>query len=143
MVNSVVSARRVELRGLTVVVRTYVAIAVGTVLALALLRATAPRLAPQEAWIHAVIVVVFAAVLPVRLRAARRGARSALRAVGIIAAVLLLANVVVALVPGLLPTWMRVEMIGIALLMSVAVLLVVRTALSHEAAADSDRRSTS
>jgi hypothetical protein len=142
MVNSAVRAKPVELRGLTVVVGTYVAIAVGTLLALALLQVTAPGLAPQEAWIHAVIVVVFAALLPMRLRAARAGSKSGLRAVGIIATVLLVANVVVSLIPHLLPTWMRVEMIAIALLMGIAVLLVARAMLDAEPEADPERRST-
>ena len=141
MVNSVVDTEPVVLRGLAVVVRVYVALAVATVLALAVLALTSPGLAPQAAWIHAVIVVVLAAVLPMRLRAARRGSRPALRAVGIIAAVLLVANVVVALVPDLLPTWMRVEMIAVALLMGVAVLLVVRAALPGAAGARPGRRS--
>src|SRR4051794_13481098 len=142
MVNSAVRAKPVELRGLTVVVGTYVAIAVGTLLALALLQATVPGLAPQEAWIHAVIVVVFAALLPMRLRAALAGSKSGLRAVGIIATVLLVANVVVSLIPHLLPTWMRVEMIAIALLMGIAVLLVARAMLDAEPEADPERRST-
>jgi hypothetical protein len=136
MVNNAVEGASGRLRALTLVVGLYLGVAAGTVLALALLEATAPHLAPQAAWIHAVVVVVFAAVLPVRLHAARRGGRSALRAVGVIAGVLLLANVVVALVPDLLPTWMRWEMVAIALLMGVAVLLVVRAALSVRVGAD-------
>lgn len=54
------------------------------------------------------------------------GRARALRAVGCISAVLLLANVVEAAVPGLFPAWMRIEMIGIAVLMGAVVLAVVR-----------------
>jgi hypothetical protein len=53
------------------------------------------------------------------------------------------ANVAVALVPDLLPLWMRVEMIAIALLMAGGVLLVVRAARPGAAGDDPDRRSSS
>jgi hypothetical protein len=72
-----------------------------------------------------VIVAVFAVVLPLRLRAARAGSPGALRAVGIIAAVLLLVNVIEAMIPGLFPLWMRAEMIGIAVVMLAVTLLVI------------------
>jgi len=80
---------------------------------------------------------VFAILLPLRLRAAAAGRRSGLRAVGIISGVLFVVNVVEALIPGFLPTWMRLEMAGVAVLMAVIVLLTVRAALV------SDRRQTS
>jgi hypothetical protein len=83
-----------------------------------------------EAWVHAVIVAVFAVVLPLRLRAAREGRRSGLRALGIISGVLVLVNAVEAVIPGLFPGWMRVEMIGVAALMAVAVLLVAQVAVA-------------
>ncbi len=47
-------------------------------------------------------------------------------------------NVVEALIPGFLPTWMRVQMVGVAVLMAVIVLLVIRAAV----AADRGDRST-
>jgi hypothetical protein len=72
-----------------------------------------------------VIVAVFAVVLPLRLRAARAGRPGALRAVGIIAAVLLGVNVIEAMIPGLFPLWMRAEMIGIAVVMAAVILLGV------------------
>ena len=83
-----------RLRATTSAVGIYVAIALGTVVALGILSATAPHLAPQEAWVHAVIVAVFAVVLPLRLRAARADSPGALRAVGIVSAVLFLVNVI-------------------------------------------------
>jgi hypothetical protein len=113
-------------RALAVTVSLYVAIVLGTIAALAALSVTAPHQVTDDAWGHAVIVAVFAVVLPLRLRAARSGSPGALRAVGIISAVLLVVNVVEASIPGLFPLWMRVEMIGIAVIMATVIALVVR-----------------
>jgi hypothetical protein len=99
------------------VVWCYVALVLATVIALGVLSSTAPQLATQRAWGHAVIVAVFAVVLPLRLRAARRGSVRARRAVGIIAAVLMVVNLVEAGLPGTFPIWMRREMIAVAALM--------------------------
>ncbi|KQS00242.1 hypothetical protein ASG12_04685 [Williamsia sp. Leaf354] len=107
-------------------VRAYVVIAVLTVVALAILSAVAPDQAPRDAWVHAVIVVVFAALLPVRLRSAQRVSVAALRAVGIISVVLFLANVIEAMIPDFAPGWMRIEMIVIALVMLGIIGSVVR-----------------
>ena len=71
-------------------------------------------------------VVVFAVLLPLRMRAAREGKRSGLRAVGIISGTLVGVNLVEGVLPGFFPTWMRVEMFSIAALMAWNVLLVVR-----------------
>jgi hypothetical protein len=95
---------------------------------LLILSRLSPHLATDHAWGHAVIVAVFALLLPLRLRSARAGNRSGLRAVGIICAVLFLVNIVEILIPGFVPTWMRIEMIGIAALMAVAVALVAKIA---------------
>jgi hypothetical protein len=97
------------------------------VVALAVLSGVAPRLATPEAWGHAVIVAVFAVVLPLRWRAARRGGTRGLRAVGIIAAVLAVVNAVEACLPAF-PAWMRVEMALVAVLMLVLLACVVTTA---------------
>jgi lysylphosphatidylglycerol synthetase-like protein (DUF2156 family) len=78
----------------------YVVVALGTLVALAVLAGTAPRLATDEAWGHALIVAVFAVVLPLRTRAAARGSVSGLRALTIIGVVLLVVNVVEAALPG-------------------------------------------
>lgn len=117
------------LRTASALVGFYVAIVVGTVVALAILSVVSPRSATADAWVHAVIVAVFAVVLPLRLRAARRGGRGPLRAVGIISAVLFVVNVVEAMIPALFPLWMRIEMVVIALTMAAVILLVVRQAL--------------
>lgn len=110
-----------------VVAACYAAITAATLIALVVMAATGTGAATTDAWVHAVIVAVFAGLLLLRARAAGRGNRGALRAVGIIAGVLLVANVVEAALP-LFPLWMRVEMIVIAALMAVEVLLVVRAA---------------
>jgi uncharacterized membrane protein len=70
---------------------------------------------------------VFAVLLLVRLRAARRGDRRAHTAVGVIAVALVVVNVVEALVPGFFPGWMRIEMVGIAVLMAMVAYLVLRS----------------
>jgi hypothetical protein len=125
MVNITALGARERLRAISIAVGIYVALVLGTLVALGILSATAPHLATQDAWVHAVIVGVFAVVLPLRLRAAARsGGPGALRPVGIIAAVLFLVNVVEVLIPGLFPMWMRVEMIGIAVVTLAVILLV-------------------
>ena len=125
MVNITSLGARDRLRAMAIAIGIYVAIALGTAAALGILSATAPHLATRDAWVHAVIVAVFAVVLPLRLRAARAGSPGALRAVGIIAAVLFLVNVIEAMIPGLFPLWMRAEMIGIAVVMLAVTLLVI------------------
>jgi hypothetical protein len=112
-------------RSVTPLVTTYVVLALGTLAVLTVLSAVAPAEAGTDAWVHAVVVAVFAAVLPLRLRAARRGSRRAEVALLVIASVLSAANLVEAVVPGLFPEWMRVEMLGIAAVM-IAVLAVCR-----------------
>lgn len=109
-------------------VTAYIAVVALTVVVLGVLSTVAPKAATANAWGHAVVVAVFALVLPLRLRSARSGKRSAIRAVGLIAAVLLLVNVVEALIPGFVPLWMRVEMIAVAMLMGGVVFDVARCA---------------
>ena len=119
------------LHPIEILVVTYIAVAAATLGAVCVLAAVDPRLAPGHAWGHAVVVVAFALLLPLRLRSARRGRRSGLRAVGIISGVLVAVNVVEASLPGAFPTWMRVEMLGVALLMAVTVASVIRVALER------------
>lgn len=139
MVNNI-SKPSVNVRRIALVVRVYIAVVAATLVALAVLSAVDPGQATQEAWIHAAIVAVFAVLLPLRLRSAATGSVRGLRAVGLIAAALLLVNAVEAAAPGLFPVWMRVEMIGIALLMAGVILLVVRERIRHEAAPDASVR---
>lgn len=125
MANNEMTAPVFDVRSMSWAVGAYVLIVVGTVIALVVLGSTAPALATDEAWGHAVVVAVFAVLLPVRLRAARRD-RGAVRAVAIIAGVLAVVNVVEAALPGVFPDWMRVEMVLIAALMLVLTSLAVR-----------------
>ncbi len=109
----------------------YVAVVAVTIVALGLMSLglmswAGSSLATPEAWGHAVLVGAFAVLLPVRLRSAQRGEPRAIRAVGVIAAVLLAVNVVEAAIPGLFPTWMRVEMVAIAVLMAAVLTSVIR-----------------
>jgi hypothetical protein len=124
--NSFISLSSRDERSLTRLVGTYVVLTVMTLAVLALLSLTAPREATAEAWTHAVIVAAFAVVLPLRLRAALGGNPRALRAVGIIAGVLFTVNVVEAIIPGLFPVWMRIEMLANALVLLGAILVVVK-----------------
>lgn len=129
MVNKGRGEGRTQLRTVTGLVVLYVAIALAAIVALGILSVVEPRVATIAAWVHATIVVVFAVILPLRLRAMGRGSRRALRAVGIIAAVLLLVNVIEVLIPGLFPAWMRVEMVVIAVIMAAIIGLIVWAAV--------------
>ena len=102
-------------------VRVYVALTVSTLVALGVMSALAPRLATHEAWGHAVIVAIFAILLRLRMRAARRGRGPALRAVMIIAGALFAVNVVEAALPHAFPAWMRIEMAVTALIMALLI----------------------
>ncbi|MEV1025879.1 hypothetical protein [Streptomyces sp. NPDC050264] len=104
----------------------YVVVALGTLVALAVLAASAPRLAISEAWGHAVIVAVFAVVLPLRTRAALDGSPSGVRALTVIGAVLLVVNLVEAVLPGVFPAWMRGEMLVIAAMMLTLMILSIQ-----------------
>lgn len=104
----------------------YFAIVVVTLAALAVLSVVDPVLATTEAWVHAAVVSGFAVLLLVRLRSARQGSRRGTVAIGIIAALLMVANAIEAAIPGLFPTWMRWEMVGIAALMIGIVVTVYR-----------------
>ena len=123
-------ANTVQLSFLTATVRVYVLVVLATIAVLIVMSGLSPHLATEHAWGHAVIVAVFAVLLPLRLRSARAGNRGGLRAVGISSAVLLLVNVIEILIPGFLPEWMRIEMIGIAALMALSVVLVAQVAAS-------------
>lgn len=113
------------------VVVAYVVVVLATVVALAVLSAAEPQLATSEAWGHAVIVGVLAMVLPLRLRAARRGSAAGIRAIAVIGCVLLVVNLVEATLPGVFPSWMRVEMLVIAALMLALVGTTVRALRSR------------
>jgi hypothetical protein len=121
VVNSTASEtlRPPGLRAASGVLVLYVAVTAGTIVALAVLSSAAPRLATGAAWGHALIVAVFAVVLPLRMRAARKGSVRGLVAVTVIATVLVVVNAAEAALPGAFPGWMRIEMAAIAVLMAV------------------------
>ena len=102
----------------------YVLSVVATVVTLAVLSALDSVEATTEAWVHALIMAVFSFLLPVRVRAARRGSRGALRATGLIASVLVLANAITAILPWAFPVWMRCQMVAVAVLMAAVVVCV-------------------
>jgi lysylphosphatidylglycerol synthetase-like protein (DUF2156 family) len=104
----------------------YLAVSVVTLVVLGLLSATGSKQATSSAWVHAVIVALFAVLLEMRMRAARRGSRRASVAVLIIASVLFVANIIEAAAPGAFPTWMRFEMVAIAALMGGVIITSVR-----------------
>jgi peptidoglycan/LPS O-acetylase OafA/YrhL len=104
----------------------YLAISVATLVVLGLLSALGSAEATPSAWVHGVIVAFFAVLLEARMRAAQRGSRRAGVAVVIIAAVLLVANIIEAATPGAFPTWMRFEMLAIAALMGGVILTPLR-----------------
>lgn len=118
-----------NLTRISMLLRVYVAVVVATIGVLLVLSFVDPVDAPQDAWVHALVVAGFAVLLPMRLRSARTGSVAALRAVGLIAAILFLVNVVEALLPDFVPAWMRWEMCGIAALMAGVILCVVRERL--------------
>ncbi|MFF7232545.1 hypothetical protein BX264_7004 [Streptomyces sp. 2333.5] len=128
MVNSMEAHTPHRLGAVSALVWGYVAAMVATVVALALLASRAPGQATEEAWGHALIVILFAVLLLVRLRSARSGSTRAVRALGIIAAALLVVNLVEAALPDVFPEWMRVEMVAIALWMAALLILVRRSA---------------
>lgn len=126
MVNTLSRTRPGRLGRTAVLVRLYVVVALATVIVLAVLSAAGSDQATASAWVHAVIVAAFAVLLPLRLRSARRGSTRGLVAVGVIAAVLVVVNIVEAVLPGAFPVWMRIEMVGIAALMAAIVVAVAR-----------------
>jgi len=109
--------RSADLAAASTVVRAYVVLTVATVAALIVMSAVAPRLATSNAWGHAVIVAIFAILLPLRMRAARKSSKRALRGVTVMAVAVLAVNVVEAALPQF-PGWMRIEMAVIAVLMA-------------------------
>lgn len=130
MVNIAPASPSTRLTVAGVVVPIYISVTVATLVVLVVLAKVAPAQATSHAWGHAIVVAVFAILLPLRLRSAQNGRRSAVRAVGLIAAVLFLVNVVEALIPGFVPVWMRWQMVVVAILMLGIVLDVVRWAVT-------------
>ncbi len=104
----------------------YLAISIVTLVVLGLLSALGSKEATASAWVHAVIVSLFAVLLEMRMRASLRGRRRASVAIPIIATVLLVANIIEAAAPGAFPSWMRFEMVAIAALMGGVIIISFR-----------------
>ena len=104
----------------------YLAISIVTLVVLGLLSALGSKEATASAWVHAVIVSLFAVLLEMRMRASLRGSRRASVAIPIIATVLLVANIIEAAAPGAFPGWMRFEMVAIAVLMGGVIIISFR-----------------
>lgn len=124
-------SRASQLRIILRLARLYSVIALATIGALIIFSIAKPSLINKDAWVHAIIVGVFAVVLPLRARAALRGKHSALRATGIISAVLFLVNVVEGLLPNFMPLWIRVSMFLIATIMIFIVGLVINISVKR------------
>lgn len=136
MVNTIIqsssSPQPIALAKAAILVRTYLLVVLSTLVTLAVLTHYAPQFATSSAWGHTIIVAIFAIILPLRLRRAQKGRRGAIRAVGLISAVLFLVNVTESLIPGFVPLWMRIDMGIVALLMIGIVLEVVRWAVAEK-----------
>ncbi|WP_344983585.1 hypothetical protein [Deinococcus rubellus] len=95
-----------------------------TTLGVLLLKRNDAAFATSEAWTHAGIVCIFAVVLLSVVRRAAAGGRGAYRRLQIVSAVLPVVSLLEAVIPGLFPTWMRVEQLSYAgLLLAVALLV--------------------
>jgi hypothetical protein len=124
-----------RLRGIVALCTAYLAAIVATLGFLAWKRDDS-SLVTTDAWVHEVILLFFAVLtLRVATRAAAGSARAHLR-LRIIAAVVVVASTAEASVPGLFPTWMRLEQIlyGLCLLAVLALARSrgVRQALSRD-----------
>jgi hypothetical protein len=84
---------------------------------------TNPALVDVEVWTHAIIVFGFALLLVDSTRRAAHGSRSGYRRLRIVSVVIPLVSIVLIVIPGLFPTWMKIEQSVYALvLLAVAVL---------------------
>jgi hypothetical protein len=81
-----------------------------------------PALVTADAWVHEIILLVFAVVLVRVAQRAQAGNRRAHLRLLIVGSVVPVASLVEALIPGLFPTWMRIEqgLYGVLLLGVVA-----------------------
>lgn len=129
-------ARQADLGLATKVLYVYVGLTAATLIALVIMSTVAPQLATQEAWGHQIIVVIFAVVLPLRMRAARRGNARAVRVVTIIALAVGAVNLVEALLPAF-PVWMRIVMLAVAVIMVAFAGIVTGRIGAQPAAGDS------
>ncbi|MCP9969073.1 hypothetical protein LUX57_31065 [Actinomadura madurae] len=101
-------AARTEFRGINLLVGCYLAISLGAIAVLGVLHGH-PSVAPEEAWVHAVIVAVTATLMMASSVQAAKGSASAYRRLRIASSVMLAAIVVITAIPGDFPRWMKLE----------------------------------
>lgn len=104
----------------------YMVISVLTVVALAVLTATAPQLVNDEAWVRGVILAGTSILTLTFARQAARGRPQGLTRLRVVVAILLVAVVVVLFVLKL-PGWMVVEQVVCGALLLATAVLVYRT----------------
>jgi peptidoglycan/LPS O-acetylase OafA/YrhL len=118
----------------TTLVAIYVVLTIASVAVLVVLSAIGSPQATDAAWGHAVITALFCVLLPLRMRAARRGRPGAVRAVRIIALALLVVNAVEAALSSTFPFWMRLEMLAVVIIMALLAAVSSRGSSPREAA---------
>jgi hypothetical protein len=79
--------------------------------------------ATDEAWGHAIVVLVFAVLLVPAAARAARGSRGAYRRLLVVSIVIPVVSVVLVALPDLLPPWMRVEQAAYGVLLLVVAVL--------------------
>jgi len=100
----------------------YLAATVATIAVLAARHADT-AFATDEAWGHAVVVLVFATLLVPAASRAAKGSRGAYRRLLIVSIVIPVASVVLVALPHLLPGWMRIEQAAYGVLLLVVAAL--------------------
>ena len=110
-------------RAITLLVSCYLAITLAAVVVLAVLHGNA-SVATQDAWVHGIIVAVTAVLMMTFAMRTSRGNAAAYRRLRIATAVMLAAIVVISLVPGDLPVWMKLEG-GVCGLLLLGVVIIV------------------
>jgi hypothetical protein len=105
-------------RLIRVLLLAYLAATVGTLGVLAARHADA-AFATDEAWGHAIVVLVFAALLVPAASRAAKGSRGAYRRLLIVSIVIPVVSVVLVALPHFLPAWMRIEQAGYGVLLLV------------------------
>jgi hypothetical protein len=109
-----------------VLLAAYLAATVATLVVLAARHADA-GFATDEAWGHAIVVLVFAALLVPAASRAAQGSRGAYRRLLIVSIVIPVVSVVLVALPHLLPGWMRVEQAVYGVLLLVVAVLAARS----------------
>jgi hypothetical protein len=110
-------------RAIRVLVSCYLAISLAAVVVLAVLH-DHPSAATQDAWVHGIIVAVTAVLMMTFALRTTGGNASAYRRLRIASGVMLAAIVVITVIPGDFPLWMKLEG-GLCGLLLLGVVIVV------------------